>query len=413
MDVTTRMLGDICDEAGGTIRTGPFGSQLHQSDYQADGVPVVMPKDIIDGSISTEDIARVGEQHVERLYQHKLEVGDIVYGRRGDIGRHALVTEREAGWLCGTGCLRISLEDAVLDPVFLHYYLYHPEIIGWIYNQAIGATMPNLNTTIIRSIPITYPSIENQRRIAAILSSYDDLIENNTQRIHILEDMAQSLYREWFVYFRFPGYEDVPLVESELGPIPAGWEIKPFGEVTLNFDRMRVPLSSIERADRQGEFPYYGASGIIDYIDDYIFEGRYLLVAEDGENLRTRKTPIAFFASGQFWVNNHAHILQGKPPVSSDFLYLFMADTDISGFITGAAQPKLSQANLNRIPIKTASELCLRHFDNIVQPIFAEVELLDKKNAVLREARDLLLPRLVSGEIDVSELEIELGAIDA
>jgi len=119
----TRTLGQICDEVGGIIRTGLFGSQLHQSDYQDEGLPVVMPKDIVDGRVSVEGIARIGDEDVERLSQHRLKKGDIVYGRRGDIGRRALITQREAGWLCGTGCLRISLGDSVLDPTFLYYYL--------------------------------------------------------------------------------------------------------------------------------------------------------------------------------------------------------------------------------------------------------------------------------------------------
>ena len=227
----TRTLGQICDEVGGIIRTGPFGSQLHQSDYQDEGLPVVMPKDIVDGRVSVEGIARIGDEDVERLSQHRLKKGDIVYGRRGDIGRRALITQREAGWLCGTGCLRISLGDSVLDPTFLYYYLGEAKVIGWIYNQAIGATMPNLNTSIIRSIPITYPSLPVQRKIAAILSAYDDLIENNTRRIEILEEMARSLYHQWFVNFRFPGHEQVKMVDSELGLIPEGWEIKKVGDV--------------------------------------------------------------------------------------------------------------------------------------------------------------------------------------
>ncbi|WP_293653206.1 restriction endonuclease subunit S, partial [Thiolapillus sp.] len=188
MELRTRTLGDICDDAGGEIKTGPFGSQLHQSDYSENGTPVVMPKNIIDGTVSVADIARIADQHVERLSQHCLKVGDIVYGRRGDIGRHALIKSREDGWLCGTGCLRITAGNGELQPNFLHYYLDQDDVKGWILNQAVGATMPNLNTTILRSVPVTYPSRESQRKIAAILSAYDDLIENNLRRIKILEE---------------------------------------------------------------------------------------------------------------------------------------------------------------------------------------------------------------------------------
>ena len=124
-----KTLGEICDEVDGIIRTGPFGSQLHQSDYQDDGLPVVMPKNIVNGKVETDGIARIGKEDELRLSDHKLKTGDIVYGRRGDIGRCALIGERESGWLCGTGSLRIGLDDTVLDPTYLFYYLNHPYII--------------------------------------------------------------------------------------------------------------------------------------------------------------------------------------------------------------------------------------------------------------------------------------------
>ncbi|TVS20582.1 MAG: restriction endonuclease subunit S, partial [Planctomycetaceae bacterium] len=135
-------LGDVCDEVNGLIQTGPFGSQLHQSDYSEVGIPVVMPKDIVEGRIASDTVARISTEHVERLSRHKLLHGDIVYGRRGDIGRQALITSEQAGWMCGTGCLRISFGDSVLNPQFLHYFLRKDDVVSWITNQAVGATMP-------------------------------------------------------------------------------------------------------------------------------------------------------------------------------------------------------------------------------------------------------------------------------
>jgi type I restriction enzyme S subunit len=210
---TVHTLGEICDEVGGVIQTGPFGSQLHESDYVGDGVPVVMPKNILDGKIDRSDIAFISEEEAARLQRHRMSIGDIVYGRRGDIGRRGLIGTRENGWLCGTGCLRVSLGNTIIDPKYLYYYLGQPLVVAWIANQAVGATMPNLNTGILRSVKVRYPRPPVQRRIASILSAYDDLIDNNTRRIKILEEMAQMLYREWFVHFRFPGHEKVRMVE--------------------------------------------------------------------------------------------------------------------------------------------------------------------------------------------------------
>ena len=224
----SKTIGEISDKGGGEVKTGPFGSQLHQSDYQETGTPVVMPADIVSWQIDQTRIARVSGAHVRRLSKHKLSKGDIIYGRRGDIGRQALVRDENDGWLCGTGCLRITLGSASVIPRYLHLYLQLPEVVGWIQNQAIGATMPNLNTDILRRVPVRYPeSKAEQRKIAGTILAYDDLIENNNRRIALLEKMAEEIYREWFVRMRFPGHEKVKFEKG----VPDGWEVEPFSKL--------------------------------------------------------------------------------------------------------------------------------------------------------------------------------------
>ena len=215
----------------------------------------------------------------------------------------------------------------------------------------------------VEDILIPLPPLPTQRKIAAILSAYDDLIENNTRRIKILEDMAQTLYREWFIHFRFPGHEKVPMVESPLGAIPKEWQVKSFGEVSLNFDRQRKPLSGKVRSTMQGEYPYYGAAKVLDHINDYLFDGRYLLIGEDGSVVTEEGKPVLQLVTGKFWVNNHTHVVQGKAPVSTNFLYLFMSNVTISGYVTGTAQPKINQQNLNRIPVTLPPQTLLEKFN--------------------------------------------------
>ena len=175
---------------------------------------------------------------------------------------------------------------------------------------------------------------------------------------------------------------------------PSAWEQTTFGDVVDFFDRQRIPLSGQERKGRQGPFPYYGASGIIDYIDDYIFDGRYLLIAEDGENLNSRKTPIAFFAEGKFWVNNHAHVVRAKANRADDyFLKAWFDQANISGYITGAAQPKLSQANLRRIelrippfPIQRRVTAILSAYDDLIENNLRRIKILEEMaQALYRE----------------------------
>lgn len=170
-------LGDIASRGGGHIQTGPFGSQLHASDYVSEGIPCVMPVNIGDNRLIREGIACISEDDAERLSKHILREGDIVYSRRGDVERRALVRATEDGWFCGTGCLKVRLGKGVIDPNYASYYLGHPEVREWIVRHAVGATMPNLNTSIMESIPVLLPPMYCQQSIVAVLKSLDDKIE--------------------------------------------------------------------------------------------------------------------------------------------------------------------------------------------------------------------------------------------
>lgn len=134
-----------------------------------------------------------------------------------------------------------------------------------------GAGVPTLNRNDLDLLPVLVHSTMEQRKIAEILSAYNDLIENNARRIAILEQMVRSLYQEWFVRFRFPGHKKVPLIESSIGPIPEGWVVSTLGEQAVNFDSKRRPLSSMQRSDKKGSYPYYGAAKVFDYVNDFIF----------------------------------------------------------------------------------------------------------------------------------------------
>ena len=300
----------------------------------------------------------------------------------------------------------------ISDSTYIFYLALSPMIRYPAVKSMTGASgRQRAILSSVEDIHIPAYSLPTQRKIAAVLSAYDDIIENNTRRIKILEDMAQTLYREWFVHFRFPGHESVPMVESPLGPIPQGWEVKSFSEVSLNFDRQRKPLSGKVRATMQGEYRYYGAAKVLDHINDYLFDGRYLLIGEDGSVVTEEGKPVLQLVTGKFWVNNHTHVIQGKAPISTNFLYLFMSNVVISGYVTGAAQPKINQQNLNRIPVILPSQSLLEKFNQIIEPNFDKIITLNLKNANLCQTRDLLLPKFISGEIDVSELDIDTDTI--
>jgi type I restriction enzyme S subunit len=389
-------LGELTKLDGGLIQTGPFGSQLHQAEYESEGIPVVMPKDIADGRISGASVARVSEQTANRLQRHKLKPQSIVLPRRGEVTKRAFIRDEQEGWLCGTGCLKIELDGRHLVPAYLYYFMEQEHVTKWLLQHAVGTTMLNLSAGIVSALPIRYPTPDVQRAIADNLATYDDLIENNRRRMALLEESARLLYREWFVRLRFPGYEHTLVVDG----VPQGWSITNFGSVVTNFDRLRKPLSILEREQREGEFPYHGAAGILSHIDGFLFDGRYLLIGEDGTVQTSAGNPMLQLVEGRFWVSNHAHVVQGAT-VSTEFLYCLLADYPIQGHVTGVAQPKITQANLNRIPVMVPSESLQTVFQEFAATIFNQRFSLQSQNQKLRAARDLLLPRLMSGELAV------------
>ena len=421
MNWTETTLGEICEAGEGEVQTGPFGSQLHKSDYRSRGTPVVMPSDIVEGDISTVDVARVGDDMVAKLSSHKLREGDIIFGRRGDIGRCALITERSEGWLCGTGCIRVTPGNSGVDSNFLFYYLSLPSTAKWLENHAVGSTMANLNTSILESVPVQLPPLPIQRRIAEVLSAYDDLIENNKRRIELLEEMAQAVYREWFVEMRFPGHEDASMRDTDaLGPVPEGWEI---GEMSELLNRHMDTVKPYE--EEEETFGYFSFNA-----HD---EGRLPLL-EQGDEIKSNKHEVKSnsvllsklnpriprtwmtFPKGEHRpiTSTEFMVLVPKPPVTQTYLYSFLASTQFqrrfkslaSG--TSTSHQRVSPRDFLSMPVALPSEDVLECCTDMVAPMLHQGHALRRQNKTLRRTRDFLLPRLVSGEVTVDSMEKEV-----
>lgn len=379
-------LGDISKN----IQTGPFGSQLHQSDYSECGIPVVMPKDLVGGKISEESIARVDKTHVERLCRHKIEVGDILYSRRGDVGRCAHVTKKEEGWLCGTGCLRVTIDSEKADSRFVFFQLQHPDTVGWVEKHAVGATMLNLNTTILSSVPIRLPALEIQKRIADILSAYDDLIENNQKQIKLLEEAAQRLYKEWFVNLRFPGHENTKIVDG----VPEGWHRGTIGQIA-EFKRGRT----ITKAQVKGGNVPVIAGGLEPayYHNVANTKAPVITISASGANAGfVRLYGVDVFASDCSFVD-------GLGTESLFFVYEFLKESKVSidQLQKGSAQPHVYAKDINAMKITIPEKEYLERFDRYTKVLFDKIKTLQGQNERLKIARNLLLPKLMSGEVEV------------
>lgn len=373
------------------IQTGPFGSQLHQSDYSGSGIPVVMPKDILNDKIVERDIARVEEIHVNRLSRHIIKKGDIIYSRRGDVGRCAFVTEHEAGWLCGTGCLRVTIDPQVADPKFVFYQLQQPATVGWVEKHAIGATMLNLNTTILGNIPLSLPTIETQKKIADILSAYDNLIKNNQKQIMLLEEAAQRLYKEWFINLHFPGYEDTAIVDG----VPDGWTKNTLLTIT-EFKRGKT----ITKEQVINGFVPVVAGGLSPayYHNKANTTAPVITVSASGANAGYVKLYLEdVFASDCSFAD-----IKNTPYLYFVYCFLKNNDSKMRSMQKGAAQPHVYAKDINAMELLIPPCIILKNFCDIITPYF---ELLVKKEKQIKQAtaaRNRLLPKLMSGELEVT-----------
>lgn len=223
------------------------------------------------------------------------------------------------------------------------------------------------------------------------LSSFSSIY---TPLNHNLLQQAKALYKTHFPYS----------AEDEL---PHGWKIGKVRDIIELHDSKRIPLSSRERDKMiERKYPYYGATSIMDYVSDYIFDGRYLLLAEDGTVIDDNGHPVLQYVWGKFWVNNHAHIITGKNGFSVESLLLYFSQLSVQSIVTGAVQPKISQANLCSVPVVIPPRKAVEEFNNIISPFFTMIRGLSDENNHLAQLRDSLLPKLISGEIDVSEVEV-------
>lgn len=410
-------LGALTKLDGGLIQTGPFGSQLHQAEYEAEGVPVVMPKDITDGGISSETVARVSEQTAARLERHKLKPRSIVLPRRGEITKRAFIRDAQDGWLCGTGCLKIELNGDHLVPEYLYYFMEQEHVTKWLLQHAVGSTMLNLSAGIVAAMPVRYPAINVQQAIAETLSTYDDLIDNNRRRMALLEDSARQLYREWFVRPRFPGHEHTPIADG----VPQGWRTVSLAEITSKIGSGSTPKGGEAAYQSEGVTLIRSMNVYDDLFDDaglaflnddqaaglanVVVEPNDILLNITGASVaRCCMAPERYLPAR---VNQHVMIIRVDPKKANPFFVHKAINSDeckrllLSFARKGSTREALTKEEMANFEITIPTSALMEQFGEIAADAYAQREGLAKQNQKLRQARDHLLPRLMSGELAV------------
>ncbi len=360
-DWEIKSLGDVC-EILDSRRRPVTKKDRRAGEYPYYGATGIV--DYVDDFIFDERLVLVGEDGA------KWESGDgTAFAVSGPcwVNNHAHVLR--------------PIRQILLDD-WLVYYLVHQDLSPFVS----GLTVPKLNQANLREIPVPLPPMSEQRRIVAILDEASEGIAtakaNAERNVRNVGELFESDARQLFLQ----GAER--------------WQSRTLDQLSTNLDSKRVPITKSER--EPGEFPYYGASGIVDYVADYLFDGEALLISEDGANLLARSTPIAFSVSGKYWVNNHAHILKFEHRPTQRFVEFYLESIPLDAYITGAAQPKLNQKALNSIPIAIPDTLAeqsqvVARLEALSEQCEAMQGIYERKLAVLDELKSALLSRAFTG----------------
>lgn len=382
------------------------------------GIPLIKAKEIVGGTIDFDNCDRISHaDHLKVISRSKPEKGDTLFAHIGaSLGEAAYVnTDKEFS------IKNIALfkpDPSKIDSRYLYYYVIGPVFQSGMKNVRTGSAQPFLSLGHLRNHPIRYhKQIKIQRKIAAILSAYDDLIENNTRRIKILEEMASALYREWFVNFRFPGHEKVQMEESELGPKPEGWEVVKFTDIAdvLSGGTPKTNISEYWN----GQIPFFAPKDSPSSF--YVLETEKSITELGLKRCNSKLYPrntVFITARGtvgkiampavNMAMNQSCYALKGRDGISQYFVFLAIKNCieELKQRATGAVFDTIIVDTFRMLEVVKPPISLINRISDLVTPLFDLILNISYQNANLRRTRDLLLPQLISGKIDIENVKI-------
>lgn len=367
-------LGDVCTKIGSGA-TPKGGKEA----YKPSGIPLIRSQNVLDWSFTSNGLAFIDESQAAALANVEVEPRDILLNITGDsVARACMVPD----WYTPA---RVNQHVSIVrpgcdfDPTFLLCFLQSSKPL-LLKLASSGATRNALTKGMIEDLEIELPDIETQRAIASLIGQIQQIIVLNRQANDYLLELATTLFEHAL---------DKSRTEVSLGDI-----------VDLE-DSKRIPLNSRDRAQHKGPYPYYGATAIMDYVDDYLFDGIRILLGEDGTVISDGGKPILQYVWGKYWVNNHAHILKASSIYPLEEIYIALSRTTIKHIVTGAVQMKISQRNLKNLRLTMPGPDAISNLSDLFEMYRQNVE----ENKTLEALRGSILPKLMSGEIDVSQVE--------
>jgi type I restriction enzyme S subunit len=421
-----KKLGEVADFTNGGAWT--------PDEYVESGIPVVRVSDIQNETINLQQCKYLLPESISKYKKHTLFQGDLVIATVGShptqpgsvVGRPGIVPQYVQGALLNQNAVRIAPDNNYLDKKYLAYLGKSQFFRNYIIRHARGsANQVRMSIGLLKEMEVLLPPLPIQRKIAAILSAYDDLIENNTRRIEILEEMARSIYCEWFVKFRFPGHEQVQRVDSELGLIPEGWEVVKIGDVAevgrgssprpiadqKYFEGGTIPWIKIADATKSGKYLYETKQKVNEYGASFsrLLPKGSLIIAASGTLGYTQLLGVdGCIHDGWLYLINFKGI-------EKEYLYYLFREQQqfFYNAAYGAAIQNVNTMILREMKIILPPSQLQKYFKDLISNSDNLLDNLGRKNLNLRKTRDLLLPRLISGEIDVENLDINTGPIAA
>ena len=378
MKFKTLKANEYCD----SVRDG-----THDSPKKVEkGYKLITSKNIKEYGLDLQNASNISKKDYDKVNERSLvEKNDILYSMIGTIGLIHRVNYEPNYAIKNIGLFKIKDEQ---KSKWLYYYLKTPKMKNYINSLLAGSTQQYITLNNLRELPIQIPEITSDtNKIIYILDLIETKITNNTHTNNNLLEFGDLIFNNFF----------------NLSSIK--WDVKTLKEISTNFDFKRKPLSSREREEHKGIYPYYGAASIIDYVDDYLFDDTYILMGEDGTVITADNKPVLQYIWGKFWTNNHAHVLQGKN-VSNEYLYFALRNTNVKSLVTGAVQPKINQENMNKLKFIIPDQDNLKILEENLSVLMKKYKNNCYKISKLEQIRDTLLPKLMNGEIDLNKVEI-------
>lgn len=358
------------------IQTGPFGSQLHKEDYVDVGTPIVTVEHLGSRVFSEQNLPMVSDADKSRLSKYVLKKGDIVFSRVGSVDRCSFVDQKHDGWMFSGRCLRVRPSEEA-DPLFLYYFFCLNTTKEFVRSIAVGATMPSINTKLLGEVEVVCPEIEEQRKIADILSKIDDKIEENQKINENLEQQAQAIYCDMFITNANPSWQLGRL--SDL--------------ITVRYGKDHKKLAD-------GIYPVYGSGGVMRYVEKPLYDKESVLIPRKGT------LNNVMYVNKPFWSVDTMFFTEMKLPNVAKFVFHFVKSKDLASLNAGSAVPSMTTDILNAMELPIPDADTFYKFENIVAPLYQAMQQNALESSKLAELRDSLLPRLMSGELDVSDIDL-------